>query len=440
MKTTTANEPSQAQKIIRLLDYAAFAILTLFLVGIIASSGMANVQTDAIDYYAIVQKLTPDSGTPIVRNLHFVAQRSPGYPLLCLIPYYLISAVVEPFVAEETIVAPPTSPAAPTQTPTERMLLPGEPVLFREIFFKNFYIESQDSWFEWKIIAAMLVTSYAFLFIGLVFAVKTLALQKDAFLGASLVPLTLFTSTVFMHNIVNTPAYATLTAFGLSSLFGYFFVQGSLGKQSRPQRLAGLFMGLLVLTRLETVVIAATVLVSLGVIREFNFVKNYILGGGTAVIILLLYNFSQFGTPFHLAILSGDVNLISFDWGYLYANLVNPQSGILFWSALASLGLLGLLLDGPRHFKILGIASLALLALVLVRVPIMYTCVGEGPKIIGGLPITCPRNVTEMATLIRFDANRYITVLFPFAFLGLRKLVVSIPGLLSKPHNAFGRK
>src|SRR5690606_25896320 len=119
---------------------------------------------------------------------------------------------------------------------------------------------------------------------GLIFAVKTLALQKDAFLGASLVPLTLFTSTVFMHNIVNTPAYATLTAFGLSSLFGYFFVQGSLGKQSRPQRLAGLFMGLLVLTRLETVVIAATVLVSLGVIREFSFVKNYILGGGTAVI------------------------------------------------------------------------------------------------------------------------------------------------------------
>src|SRR5690606_4798033 len=149
-------------------DYAAFAILTLFLVGIIASSGMANVQTDAFDYYAIVQKLTPDSGTPIVRNLHFVAQRSPGYPLLCLIPYYLISAVVEPSVAEATIVAPPTSPDAPPPTPTERMLLPGEPVLFREIFFKNFYIEPQDSWFEWKIIAAMLVTSYAFLFIGLI--------------------------------------------------------------------------------------------------------------------------------------------------------------------------------------------------------------------------------------------------------------------------------
>ena len=440
MTTTAASETSKAQKIIRFIDYAVFAILTLFLVAIVATSGMANVQTDAIDYYAIVQRLTPDSGTPIVRNLHFVEQRSPGYPLLSLIPYYLISAVVEPLVAEETIVASPTSPAAPPQAPTESMLLPGEPVLFREIFFKNFYIASQDSWFEWKIITAMLVTSYAFLFTGLIFAVKSLALQKNTFLGASLVPLTLFTSTVFMHNIVNTPAYATLTAFGLSSLFGYFFVLGSLGKQVRPQFLAGLFMGLLVLTRLETVVIAATVLVSLVVIREFGFVKNYILGGGTAVPILLLYNFSQFSNPFHLAILSGDVNQISFDWGYIYANLFSPQSGILIWSTLASLGLIGLFLEGPRHSKILGIASIALLALVLVRVPIMYTCVGEGTKIIGGLPITCPSNMAETANLIRSDANRYITVFFPFSFLGLRALIMSIHKFWRGRQKAFTQK
>jgi len=286
----------------------------------------------------------------------------------------------------------------------------------------------------------MLFTSYAFFFTGLIFAVKSLALEKKSFLGASLVPLTVFTSSVFMHNIVNTPAYATLTAFGLSSLFGYFFVKGSLDRNSGPQRLAGLFMGLLVLTRLETMVIAATVFVSLLVIREFGYLKNYVLGGWTAVAILLLYNFSQFGTPFHRGILSGDVNLISFDWGYIYANLFSPHSGILVWSTLASLGLIGLFLDGQRYSKILGIGSIALLGLVLVRVPIMYTCVGEGTKIIGGLPITCPNNMAEMANLIRSDANRYITVFFPFSFLGLRALVMSIPEFWRGIQKAFTQK
>lgn len=427
MKTTAASETSKGRSILRLIDYAAFAILTLLLMTIVVSSGMANIQTDAIDYYAIVQRLSQNSGNPIVRNLHFVEQRSPGYPLLALVPYYLISATVEPFVPEQTIVAPSARPEVPPPAPTERMLLPDAPLLFRDIFFKNFYIKSQDSWFEWPIIAAMLLTSYAFFFTGLFFAVKSLALEKKYFLGASLVPLTIFTSSVFMHNLVNTPAYATLTAFGLSSLFGTFFVQGSLVKQARPQLWAGLFMGLLVLTRLETAVIALTIFVALVVVRDFTFVKNYVLGGGTAVVILLLYNFSQFDNPFHMGILAGDVNLIAFDWGYMYAHLFDAQSGIFVWSTLASLGLLGLFLDGQRYSKILGIGSLALLALVLVRMPIMYTCVGEGTRIIGGLPILCPNNMTEMATLIRFDANRYITVLFPFSFLGLRTLVMSIP-------------
>lgn len=286
----------------------------------------------------------------------------------------------------------------------------------------------------------MLFTGYALLFIGLIFAVKSLALENKSFLGASLAPLVAVTSGVFMHNIVNTPAYATLTAFGISCLFGYFFVKGSLEKKSAPQFLSGLFVGLLVLTRLETIVIATAVLVSLVVIREFGFLKNYVLGALVAVVVLLLYNFSQFGNLFHLGILTGDINLISLDWGYIYANLFNPQSGILFWSALASLGIIGLFLDDKRHTKILGISSLALIALVLVRVPIMYYCVGEGTRLIGGLPITCPNNMAEMVTLIRFDANRYIVVLFPFSILGLRTLVVSIPTLWQGIQQALAKK
>lgn len=219
---------------------------------------------------------------------------------------------------------------SPEQPPTEQTLLPSEPILFKDIFYKNFYNETQDSWFNWKIISSMLFTSYAFLFIGLIVTVKTLALDNRTTLGASLVPLVVVTSSVFMHNVVNTPAYATLTAFGISCLFAYLFVKGSLANKSAPQFLSGLFVGLLVLTRLETIVIATVVLISLVAIMEFGFLKNYVFGALSAVVVLLIYNFSQFGNPFHMGIFKGDINLIDFNLGYIYANLFHPQSGILF--------------------------------------------------------------------------------------------------------------
>lgn len=425
MKTTNGTETDRTQRLVRIIDYSAGAVLTAFLAVVIISSGMANIQTDAIDYYAIVQRITPGDGNPIVSNLHFVEQRSPGYPILSLIPYYLLSSVVEPFVRTEEAIPPPRPASPPTPGASERMLLPSRPLLFRDVFFKNFYIREQDSWFEWKIIAAMLLTSYALLFIGLIFVVKTLALEDGAFLGASLAPLGVVASSVFMYNIVNTPAYATLAAFGISGLFGYFFVRGFLRGEPAAQFLAGLFVGLLVLTRLETVVIAAVVLVSLAVVRQFDFLRNYVLGASIPAAILLLYNLSQFGNPFHVGILEGDINLLAFDWSYIYANLFSPQSGLLFWSTLTSLGIVGLFLDGKRHTSILGLGSLALIAVILVRVPTMYYCVGQGMKLIGGLPIVCPDNMAEMMELIRSDANRYVTVLIPFSTLGLRTAAVS---------------
>jgi hypothetical protein len=424
MKTIDVSATSKTNRIFRFIDYFIFTALMIFLAVIVISSSTANIQTDSIDYYTIVQKLTQNSGNPIVRNQHFVEQRSPGYPIVSLIPYYLISSLVEPFVQTEEIVVLSDTPNSSMQAPTEKMLLPSEHILFRDIFFKNFYIEAQDSWFEWKIIASLLLTSYSLMFFGLIFTVKTLALENKPIIGASLAPLVAVTSVIFMHNIVNTPAYATLAAFGMSGLFGYFFVKGSLKKKPASQFLSGLFAGLLILTRLETIIIAAVVLVSLVIIKEFRFLKNFILGTSIASVILLLYNFLQFGNPFYFGILKGDINLISLNWGYIYNNLFNTQSGILFWSTLVSLGIVGLFLDNKWYAKILGISSLALITIVLIRVPVMYTCIGEGVKLIGGLPITCPNNMTEMITLIRSDANRYITVLIPFSVIGFRTLIV----------------
>ena len=71
------------------LDALLCALLWLFLGAVVLTSGMANIQTDAIDYYAIVQRLVGDE-PPIAPNLPFVEQRSPGYPLLSLPAYYLL--------------------------------------------------------------------------------------------------------------------------------------------------------------------------------------------------------------------------------------------------------------------------------------------------------------------------------------------------------------
>jgi len=73
---------------------------------------------------------------------------------------------------------------------------------------------------------------------------------------------------------------------------------------------------------------------------------------------------------------------------------------------------------------VLGVASLVLIALILVRVPVMYKCIGGDPIDIGGILISCFRNMEDALMLVRSDANRYITVLSPFAVLGLQNLFI----------------
>lgn len=426
----TEPRTSRAVAVLRKGDFLAFGALMIFLAVVVLSSGRANIQTDAIDYYAIVQRIVASGGNPIARNLHFVEQRSPGYPLLALLPYHVTSWLIEPLVETQEIAAPANrAPGVPGQRPTETLLIPGEPLLLKDVFFKDIYVETQDSWFRWKIIASMLFASYALLFAGMALIAGTLALERKPVVGASLGPLVVLTSGVFMHNIVNTPAYATLAAFGISCLFTYFFVKGCLFPMPVPQFTAGLAMGLLVLTRLETIVIAVVVLVSLAVIREFDFLKKYLLGGLLVMTILLVYNLSQFGNPLHLGILQGDVNLITLDLDYVYANVFHPQSGILFWSPLIVLGIAGLFVDPRRHSRILGFSSLALIAVILLRVPVMVRCVGEGTVVVGGLPIRCPADTADVLMLIRSDANRYLSVLIPFSVLGLRALLGTLSGL-----------
>ncbi len=400
------------------LDYALLALLALLFLGIIVSGGMANIQTDAIDYYAIVQRLVGDS-PPIVSHLPFVEQRSPGFPILSLPAYYALRAATF-WVTPTAATAEPTADGA--GRPSEHALLPPQPLFFRQAFFKDFVLP-QGATFRWNIIAAMLLTGYGLFFAGLFASAKALALLYPRLAGVCLPAVMALTSTIFMHNLVMTPAYATLTIFGVSGIFTWFWVRGWRGGSGWAQWAAGACAGLMVLVRLELVVVVAALAGALVVGRQWRYLRQFILGGLLALALLLIYNTTQFGAPLHAGILKGDMNILTVNPSYILATLAGPQSGILFWSALTTLGVVGLLFSRTPALRPLGWAALALIALIAVRVPVMYTCVGQGSRVVSGVTVACPQDMPAMLQLIRSDANRYVVPLLPFAALGLRGLL-----------------
>jgi len=409
-------------------------------VALVVRSSRANIVTDSVDYYAILQWITPADEKPIVRNLHFAEQRSPGYRLMALVPYGFLTLIIEPFVSTEKIVdvdsapmlppipgicddrrEPPFSPAGPRGS--EFRLIPPRPVLLKDVAFKDFYVPEEGSWFQWKLVLALALTSYLFLFLGISANAWMLRLRFPAFPAYALVPLAIFSSTIFVHNIVRTPLYATLTASGVSCLFALFFVIAPESHKRRDMLLAGVFLGLLVLTRLETVVIAAALGILLLARREWRIVFYGLLGSSWALMVWAVYNYTLFGTPVHLAILRGDINQLVFRAGYIIDSLVHPSSGIVFWTPFLVPGLVGLLMSRSAALRMLGISSLALLAVCLLRVPIMYDNVGGGPIDIGGILVTPPQSPADMHRLMRSDNNRYLIVLTPFLVLGLRESI-----------------
>jgi hypothetical protein len=407
------------------LDRLSFVILMIALVGAVFLGGMANIQTDAIDYYAILQRLVGETPA-IVPNLPFVEQRSPGYPLLSLPVYYALQLLDSRVTSQ---VVPGSARAAGgggPERPSEQALLPPEPLRFKDVFFKNFDLAPQGSLFKWSLISALLLTSYVWFFAGIAVSSLTLRQLYPEPAGVSLPLWIVVASSVLMHNMVNTPAYATLAVFGASSLFTYSWVRGWQNRRTWTQWSAGLIAGLMVLIRLETVLIVAVLAGGLAVWRDGRFLRNFVLGGLLPLAVLLGYNLAQFGNPLQAAIFKGDMNLLRLDLSYVLSVLIHPQSGLLFWSALIMLGLTGLFFSRLPFLKALGWASLALTTLIALRVPVMYYCIGQGTQTVSGLSITCPADAAAVRSLIRFDANRYIIPLVPFAILGLRGLLQNI--------------
>ena len=179
--------------------------------------------------------------------------------------------------------------------------------------------------------------------------------------------------------------------------------------------------------------IVAVLLAALALTRQWRFLRNFVLGGLPVLALLLLYNASQFGNALHAGILKGDMNVLTFDLSYVLATLVGPQSGILFGSMLAVLGVIGLFVSRQPALRSLGWAALALIVLIALRVPVMYGCIGQGTLAVSGITVMCPPDMPAMRNLICSDANRYVIPLAPFAVLGLR-------GLLGQLSHVFRRQ
>lgn len=428
---------------LRILDRAVFLCGGLILAAVFIGFARANIAADAIDYYGMLQWVTPAAEKPIVGNLHFAKQRSPGYSLTALLPYYVLSHAVEPLVSTELVteypppppgtlptVPPPPPPQSEVKLPpppspskgSEFMFLPPRPLLVREVPFRDFFIPQEGSWYQWKLTLSLALTSFIFLMLGYVASGRMLALRFPEAPGYALVPAVVFTSPIFLVNIVHNPLYATFTVYGVSALFAVYFLAGSTSRNTRELLLAGALLGYLVLLRLEVAVLAGVLTLLLFVYRKWKMLFCLVVGASWAAVAWALYNWVAFGKLFNFAILAGDINKLVFRPGYIFDSLFHPASSVLVWTPALLPGLVGLALSRTLPLRFLAIAAVALIGLYVLRVPIMYDNAGGPPIMIGGIPVGAPPTMDAMRELIRADNNRYVIVLLPFLTLGIREL------------------
>lgn len=438
------------RRILTRLDLLLFLAGVSALLCIVLFASRVNIASDSVDYYAILQELTSPEEKPIVSNLPFVEQRSPGFPIAALIPYGVIDHVLDPLSATEKVMDEPGGGSRHQLMPipqgngfpgsmppwalmeeqaallkkapgSESVQFPSMPVLLRTVLFKDFYIPMSGSWFRWKTALALAVTSYFFLFGGIIAVARTLKFTTASVPGYSLMILLIFLSPIFMQNIIERPLFSTLSAFGMSSFFMFYFMTGVTDQNTRKLVTAGVFLGSLVLIRLEAAIFAIALAAILTACGKWRTAFKMASGSTVALAVLTAYNYFFFKNPFHIGILKGDINQFGVNFKYIFENLAHPQCGILFWSPILVLGLAGIMASRRVPLRLLGWSSIALIVVYLFRIPVMYTSMGSGIIDIGGLPITTPGSPSEVWRLIRLDINRYVTIFAPFAVLGLKE-------------------
>jgi len=421
---------------LNLLDHILFFVFLGVLIVLIATSTKVNIDHDSVDYYGILQWITPEKEKPIVGNIHFAEQRSPGYSLLSVVPYSVLSIFVDPIVNTQKIgenesLADLCLRVLKRAFGSEMMGFPPQPILIKDLFFKDYYIPMEGSWYQWKLALSLLLTSYFFLFVGIWANAKVLKLYYPASKCLFIIPATLVTAPIFMRNIFDLPLFATLTAYGLSSLFLLFTCLSFRSNKAWHIIPSGLILGLLVLTRLELSILVILLIGYFLFTKKIRFFVLFSLGGLVPFLILILYNLFLFGTLLHLGIFRGDINTFGLNWHYIFESLIHPKSGVLFWTPLLIPGLIFLITVKDSILKVIGLCSFVLIIFYTLRIPIMYYYVGQGSIDIGGIPVTAPGTPTQMRELIRFDINRYLSVLIPFSIIGIRIGIHKIHNLLN---------
>ena len=431
-------------RILNLIDHILLFVFIGALIVLIATSTKVNISHDSVDYYGMLQWVTPEKEKPIVKNLHFAEQRSPGYPLLSLIPYTLLTVLVEPYVTTKKIyrypppppkprVGPvPPPPPPPPKHPEKMVRLPPQPLLIKDLFFKDFYIPTEGSWYQWKLALSLLLTSFFFLFIGIWANAKVLELYYPGSKCLFFIPATLVISHMFMRSIIDLPLFTTLTYYGLASLFLLFICLSFRSNKVWHIILSGFIIALLVLTRLELSVLLILLMGYFLFTKRIRFLLLFSLGGLLPFIVLVIYNLSLFGVPLYFGILRGDINILGLDGQYIFQNLIHPESGVLFWTPLLIPGLIFLITAKEPILKVIGLYCFVLMFFYTLKIPVMYYHIGEGIIDIGGIPVTAPETPTQMRELIRFDINRYLCALIPFSIIGLRIAIDKIYKLLQR--------
>jgi hypothetical protein len=230
----------------------------------------------------------------------------------------------------------------------------------------------------------------------LMFALGLAANAKLLRPGQGWVPVLLaIGSPMVLYNATSYLLYSSLTALGLSSI-ALLLHRTS---ESRGSRLlaCGAACGALLLIRYEMAIVPAAFVVAALVERRPREAWAIVLGAAPFILLLLAYNSAVFGNPFAMSYEAEKLNEFTISPQRLAWYLWDLRSGLLVYSTLAVVSLLGLWRERNRVYLAI---PLVLLAIYLLRIN--------------------PRTDVETAGL---DINRYFLVLIPYSSLGLGQLV-----------------
>lgn len=387
------------KKIIDFLNKNEKYVFAFFLIIFIISIFFftrANIEYDSAEYYALSNYF---SGKLPINQLQtdMARYRLPGYNIITTPLYYFTSIFVSPFVKTTLFIEGELS--CPSND-----FYPRNEIKLHQILFKNIISCNSGLLVEWTMILSLIGTSYLFFIIGLIFIRKTLIYlygEKEILENFIIVLVLIIFSPIFIHNIYNTPMYNTLFSFGVMSIFYYYLVKSLKEKKEKDFLIAGLVLGFFSLVRMEAFVLFLLLIFFFR--KNKTFSKKFVEGFICVAVIILLYNYLIFHNPFYFGLIETNVNVIGIDLGYIFDNLFNPSSGLLFWSPLFLIGLFGLLNSKNKENLTIGKISFLLILLMLIRISNFYYY-GE---------------YIDPSILVRYDVNRYIIILIPFASIGI---------------------